>query len=196
MALTRKSLKAMGLNDEQIDSVVEMHAETVDGLKEQLKTAEEKANQFDSVKKELDELKAKPSDDYEAKYKDEHKAFEDYKKSVEEEKKSVARDEAAKAYFESKNITGTNAEIAMRGAKEEIDALIVEDGKIKDTAALDALIGGTFAGLVVKKSASGVNTATPPANNVGAYDNMSVADKMKRLNEHPDERQAILDSIK
>ena len=34
MALTRKSLKAMGLADEQVDSIIEMHTETVDGLKD------------------------------------------------------------------------------------------------------------------------------------------------------------------
>lgn len=35
MALTRKALKAMGLTDEQVDSIVEMHVETTDALKEQ-----------------------------------------------------------------------------------------------------------------------------------------------------------------
>ena len=34
MALSRKSLKAMGLTDEQVDSIIEMHTETVDGLKD------------------------------------------------------------------------------------------------------------------------------------------------------------------
>ena len=33
MALTRKALKAMGLTDEQVDSIIEMHTDTVDGWK-------------------------------------------------------------------------------------------------------------------------------------------------------------------
>ena len=33
MALIRKSLKAMGLTDEQVDSIIEMHTDTVYGLK-------------------------------------------------------------------------------------------------------------------------------------------------------------------
>ena len=41
----------MGLTDEQVDSIVEMHTETVDGLKEKLKTAEEKAEKLDGVQK-------------------------------------------------------------------------------------------------------------------------------------------------
>ena len=31
MAMTRKALKAMGLTDEQIDSIIEMHTETRQG---------------------------------------------------------------------------------------------------------------------------------------------------------------------
>ena len=54
MALTRKSLKAMGLTDEQVDSIVEMHTDTVDGLKEKIRIAEEKAADYDEVKKQLE----------------------------------------------------------------------------------------------------------------------------------------------
>lgn len=39
MALTRKSLKAMGLTDEQADSIIEMHTETMSALKEQRDTS-------------------------------------------------------------------------------------------------------------------------------------------------------------
>jgi hypothetical protein len=34
MALTRKMLKAMGIEEEKIEQIIEAHAETVDGLKE------------------------------------------------------------------------------------------------------------------------------------------------------------------
>ena len=33
MALTRKLLKGMGLTDEQVDTIIEAHTDTVDGLK-------------------------------------------------------------------------------------------------------------------------------------------------------------------
>ena len=33
MALTRRALKAMGIEDEKIDEIITMHTETVDGLK-------------------------------------------------------------------------------------------------------------------------------------------------------------------
>jgi hypothetical protein len=158
----------MGLTDEQVDSIVEMHTETVDGLKDKLKTAEEKANKLDDVQKELDGLKANSGDDWKSKYEKEHTDFESYKKGVTEKETKAAKEKAVKAYFEGKNITGANLDIAMRGCRDEIGAIELDGDKIKDTAALDALVSGTFAGLVVTKSVHGAQTANPPANNGGS----------------------------
>ena len=168
MAMTRKSLKAMGLTDEQIDSIIEMHTETVDGLKEKLKAAEDKANKLDDVQKELDGLKANSSDDWKSKYEKEHSEFESYKKGVTEKETKAAKEKAVRAYFEGQNITGANLDIAMRGCRDEIGAIELDGDKIKDTAALDALVSGTFAGLVVTRTAKGARTANPPANNGGS----------------------------
>ena len=201
MALTRKSLKAMGLTDEQVDSIVEMHTETVDGLKDKLKTAEEKATQLDSVQKELNELKAKGGDDYKARAEKAEKALNDYKAEVAAKETKAAKESAVRAYFEGKNITGGNLNIAMRGAKDEINGLELDDtGKIKDTSALDALVGGEYAALVVTTQTRGANTATPPAGNGGSkltradiYKKddhgryvMSTAERQKALAENPD----------
>ena len=200
MAMTRKSLKAMGLTDEQIDSIIEMHTETVDGLKDKLKTAEEKANKLDGVEKELNDLKANSGDDWKSKYEKEHTDFETYKKGVTEKETKAAKEKAVKAYFEGKNITGANLDIAMRGCRDEIGAIELDGDKIKDTAALDALVNGTFAGLVVTKTVQGAQTANPPANNGGskltradiyAKDEherykMSTAERQKALAENPE----------
>ena len=198
--MTRKGLKAMGLTDEQIDSIIEMHTETVDGLKDKLKTAEEKASKLDDVQKELDGLKANSGDDYKAKYEAEKKAFADYKADQTAKETKAAKEKAVKAYFEGKNITGANLDIAMRGCRDEIGAIELDGDKIKDTAALDALVSGTFAGLVVTKSVHGAQTANPPANNGGskltkadifAKDEhgrykMSTAERQKALAENPE----------
>lgn len=198
--MTRKSLKAMGLTDEQIDSIIEMHTETVDGLKDKLKTAEEKASKLDDVQKELDGLKTNSGDDYKAKYEAEKKAFADYKADQTEKESKAAKEKAVKAYFEGKNITGANLDIAMRGCRDEIGAIELDGDKIKDTAALDALVNGTFAGLVVTKTVQGAQTANPPANNGGskltradiyAKDEhgrykMSTSERQKALAENPE----------
>ena len=164
MALTRKSLKAMGLTDEQVDSIIEMHSETVDGLKEQVKTYKADAEKLPNVQKELDNLKAMGDGGYKEKYEKEHKDFEDYKADVTAKESKAAKEKAVRAYFESKNITGANLDLAMRGCGEEMAALVMDGDKIKDTASLDALIDGAYKSLVYTEHVQGANPATPPAN--------------------------------
>lgn len=173
MALTRKYLKTIvvgdkGLSDDQIDGIIEMHTETVDGLKDELKTAKESADKLKEVQKELDDLKANNGDDYKTKYEKEHNDFEAYKKSITDKETAQAKANAVKAYFESKGITGTNLDIAMRGATEEIGGVELADGKIKDTKTLDTLLSGTYKGLIVSKGNVGANTGNPPAGAGGA----------------------------
>ena len=170
---SRKAIKAMGIDEEKIDTLIDMHTEVVDGLKEELKTAKADAEKLGAVQKELDELKAKVSG-----YEKEHSEFEAYKKSIAEKETAAQKTAAVKAYFESKGITGTNLDIAMRGAKEEIDGAELDNGNIKDTSKLDALISGTYKGLIVTKGTQGVNTSTPPAGS-GASATKTKEDIMK-----------------
>ena len=202
MALTRKMLKGMGLTEEQADTIIEAHAETVDGLKDKLKTAEEKANKLDGVEKELNDLKAQGDGGFKEKYEKEHKAFTDYKADVERKASHATKEAAVKAYLESKNITGANLKIAMRAVGNMIDGMELDGEKLAATDSLDELIkdGGDLAGLVVKTSTKGADTANPPANNGGKamtradlYKKdehgryiMSAQERQKALAENPD----------
>lgn len=190
MALTRKSLKAMGLTEEQVDSIIEAHTETVDGLKDKLKAAEAKANQLDGVQKELDDLKAKGDDGYKDKYEKEHAAFEKYKSDVTAKETKAAKEKAVEAYFEGQKITGNNLKLAMRGARDEIEAIELDaNGNIKDTSALDALVKGDYADLIVSTTVKGAKPATPPANTGGnTFAELSLTEKMKFANEHPNDQ--------
>ena len=162
MAVTRKGLKAMGLTDEQVDSIIEMHSETVDALKKERDGLREKAEQYDEVKKELDGIKG--GEDWKSKYNAEKKAFEDFKKDIQAKETLVAKENAVKAFFESKGITGANLDIAIRGAKDEIKSIELDGDKIKDSASLDALVAGTYKGLIATTSQQGANQVNPPAN--------------------------------
>lgn len=189
MALSRKFLKAMGLTEEQIDSVVEAHRETVDGLQKSLTAAEDKAKKYDGVEKELNELKSKGTEDYKAKYEAEHTAFEAYKSDVTAKETRAAKEAAVKAYFEGKNIVGKNQTIAMRGIKAELDGFELDDnGKLKNTASLDELIKGDYAGLISTIKTEGAHTSTPPNNTGGnTFETMTLTEKMRYANAHPDD---------
>ena len=169
MALTRKLLKSMGIEDEKIDQIIEAHSETVDGLKDKLRKAEEDAEDLKDVQKELDDLKKKTdgAKDWEKKFNDERKAFEDFKKEIAGKETAAAKEKAVRAYFEGKGIKGDNLEIAIRGAKDEIAGLELDGEKIKDAKSLDDLVAGTYKGLVVKTQTNGAGTDTPPGNTGG-----------------------------
>ena len=191
MALTRKSLKAMGLTDEQVDSIIEMHSETVDGLKEQVKTYKADAEKLPNVQKELDDLKAAGDGGFKEKFEKEHSDFENFKKTIQEKETKAAKESAAKAFFESKGITGNSLEIAMRGSSAEIAALALDGEKIKDSSALDALVNGTFKALVSTTTTKGANIPNPPVTTPNkAYS----ADDIRKMS--PAEINKNWDSIK
>ena len=152
MALTRKLLKGMGLTDEQVDTILEAHTDTVDGLKADVSRYKADAEKLPSVQKQLDDLKAAGDGGYKEKYEKEHSAFEAYKSDVTKKESKAAKEKAVRAYFESKNITGANLDLAMRGCGEELSALELDGEKIKDTKSLDALVDGTYKGLVSKQT--------------------------------------------
>ena len=164
MALTRKLLKGMGLTDEQVDTIIEAHTDTVDGLKADVSKYKSDAEKLAGVEKELNDLKAMGDGGYKEKYEKEHKAFEDYKADVTAKESKAAKEKAVRAYFESKNITGANLDLAMRGCGEEMAALEMDGDKIKDTKSLDALVDGTYKGLVSTTQTKGADPANPPAN--------------------------------
>ena len=167
MALTRKLLKGMGLTDEQVDTIIEAHTDTVDGLKSDLNRYKTDAEKLPGVQKELNDLKAVGDGGYKEKYEKEHSAFEAYKTDIATKETKAAKEKAVKAYFESKNITGANLDLAMRGCGAEMAALEMEGDKIKDTKSLDDLLKGSYKGLISTKQMKGANPATPPANTGG-----------------------------
>ena len=178
MALTRRLLKGMGLTDEQMDTIIEAHTDTVDGLKADLAKYKTDAEQLPKVQRELDTLKAAGDGGYQEKYEKVKKDFDDYKAEVSTKETKAAKEKAVRAYYEGKGITGKSLDIAIRGSGAEIDALELDGDKIKDTSALDELVKGTFSGLVSTTETRGASTSYPPANNNGGA--MTKADIYKK----------------
>lgn len=138
---------------EEIENrLVALHLGVVDPLKDDLTKYKADAEKLPGVQKQLDDLKAAGDGGYKEKYEKEHSAFETYKSDVTAKESKAAKEKAVRAYFESKNITGANLDLAMRGCGEEMAALELDGEKIKDTKSLDALVDGTYKGLVSKQT--------------------------------------------
>ena len=165
MSLTRKMLKAMGIEEEKIDQIIEAHSETVDSLKADRDTYKEDAEKLKTVQKELDDLKAKGDDGWKEKHDKLKGEFDKYKGDVEAKETKAKVNNAVRSYLESKSITGDNLDLAMMACESIIASAELDGDKLKDTTALDTLVGSKFKRLVTHTETKGANTANPPTNN-------------------------------
>lgn len=191
MALTVKMLKGLGLTDEQREAVLEEHARTVDEIKVERDRLKKDAEKLITVQKELDDLKAADDGGWEEKAKGWEKKYTDLVAENKSKETRAAKEAAVKAYYESKGITGDNLTIAMMGSGEAIEKLELDGGKIKDAAALDALVGGAFAKLVSTTTTEGLKTQTPPKNGGGKM----TREEIVKIQDPVERRAAIRDNM-
>ena len=163
MAFTRKMLKAMGIEDEKIDQIIDAHSETVDALKADRDAYKEDAAKLAAVQKELDELKAKGDDGYKAKYEAEKAAHDALKADVAAKETKKAKTDAYRELLKGANIDEKRIATILRAEAPTIDKIELDaDGKIKNAEQYTASIKSDWADFVVTQSAKGTNTATPP----------------------------------
>ena len=118
-------LKAMGIEDEKIDQIIDEHAESVNALKAQRDEFKEAADKADGYKKELDALKAKGegADEYEEKYKAAVKNLEDYKAKVEGEKAAAEKRGLYRELLKSAGVDPKNGD-GVAHARDELGGVV------------------------------------------------------------------------
>lgn len=165
MAFTRKMLKAMGIEDEKIDQIIDAHSETVDALKADRDAYKEDAAKLAAVQKELDDLKAKGDDGYKAKYEAEKAAHDALKADIAAKETKKAKTDAYRELLKGANIDEKRIATILRAEAPTIDKIELDaDGKIKNAEQYTESIKSDWADFIVTQSAKGANTATPPAN--------------------------------
>ena len=179
MALTRKMLKAMGIEDEKIEQIIEEHAETVDALKKQRDEAKGQAGEADELKKQLEgaqkQLEGMQDDGYKAKYEDLKNEFDGYKADVEAEKAQATARSLFKAQIEKLGITGSRADSIVRAT--DLGAFEVEDGAYKDPKAVEEAIRKDWADFIPKVTTVGAHV---PAQGGGDAEPKSLADALRQ----------------
>lgn len=166
MAFTRKFLKALGLTEEQVDSVVEAHTETVDGLKSQMAGYKADAEKLEGVQRELDDLKAKgDGEDYKSKYDSEHAAFEKYKNDQNAKESAALAERLYREQLTALGITGKRADSIVR--LTDLSAVKVKDGKLEDADGVKKGIQTDYADFIPNTNTHGANVDNPPDNNGG-----------------------------
>ena len=184
MALTRNMLKGMGLNDEQIESIIESHSATVSALKDDRDAYKEEVEKSKDAIKELESLKKKiESDDSHDKLEKLQKEFDDYKQKVTEKESKVAKEEARKNLLSEVGIPEKWRERASRSVSlDEIE--LDDDGKIKDVQIIKDKLKEEWADVIGTVKTEGANISNPPMNrgkgSMSKEDIMNIKDTNER----------------
>ena len=163
MALTRKLLKGMGLTEEQVDTIIEAHTETVDGLKKDINKYKGDAEKLPKVQKELDDLKDAGDGGYKEKYEKEHKAFEDYKNEQTAKETRKAKEHAYREFLKTVGVSEKRIPAIMKVT--DLDGIEMDGDKFKDADKLTESVKTEWADFIETSNTDGANTTTPPVNN-------------------------------
>lgn len=170
MALTRKFLKAMGIEDEKVDQIIEAHSESIDALKEQRDSYKADADKLADVQKELDELKAAKNsgDTYEVKYKAIKEEYDNYKKDVEAKETTSKKETAYRALLRECGVSDKRLDSVLKVTN--LDKLKLDkDGNLEGVADLKKSIKDEWADFIVTEGAKGADVTTPPSGNGKTY---------------------------
>lgn len=167
MALTRKFLEGMGIDDKQVESIIEAHSETVNGLKAERDRYKEQAEKVPDLQKQLEDAKAASGsgDEWEEKYNAEHQAFEDFKAQVATEKADAEKAQAYRGMLMAAGIDPKRIDAIMRVT--DLTDVEMEDGKLKDADKLQESAKQEWADFVIKTKVDPANPANPPKNDGG-----------------------------
>lgn len=178
MSLTRKLLKGMSLTDEQIETIIENHTETVDGLKasiDELKESNEtltKDNKkLQKIQTEYEELKKSVEENgenpFETKYNELKDEYSKYRSDVEAEKAQAKKETAYRKALKDAGVSEKRIDSVLKLAKV--------DGKLDDIAfdEKDNLVDGDkivnaiktdYAEYIQTLGTAGAHVSNPPSN--------------------------------
>lgn len=159
-------LKAMGIEDEKIDQIIDEHAESVNALKAQRDEFKEAADKADGYKKELDALKAKGADEYEEKYKAKCKELDDYKAEVAGEKAAAEKRGLYRKLLESAGVDPKRIDTVLKVS--DLSGVTVKDGAIEGADDLTESIKSDWSDFIAVKTTQGATVPNPPKGTGGA----------------------------
>lgn len=170
MSITRKALVAMGIENEKAEQLLDMHLETVNGLKEVITSLKTENERIPTLSDELKQLKAlkEQSEDYKAKYESEKSEFENFKKKLEIERTDEAKKKAYIDLLEKNNIRKDKMDLIMRTVKLS-DLNLQEDNTLENSEELNKSILKDWSDFVEHTAVKGTNAANPPISTVRSF---------------------------
>ena len=188
MALTRKFLEALGIEQAKIDEIISAHTEVTNALKADRDNYKEKAEKYDETKTELDKAKSEldkvNKDEYKTKYESLQTEFNKYKTDIAEKEVKGKKEEAYKKMLKEIGVNEKSIDAIVK--VKDLSSLKLDDkGNIVDVDTLKESEKKDWEGFIIESEVHGQNPSTPPDNDKEKIDvsNMSMEDYIKARTE-------------
>ena len=188
MALTRKFLEALGIEQAKIDEIISAHTEVTDSLKADRDSYKEKAEKYDQTKTELDKAKSEldkvSKDEYKTKYESLEAEFNKYKTDIAEKEVKGRKEEAYKKMLKEIGVNEKSIDAILK--VKDLNTIKLDDkGEIVDVDSLKESEKKDWEGFIIESEVHGQNPSTPPDNDKEKIDvsNMSMEDYIKARTE-------------
>lgn len=190
MALTRKMLKGMGLTEEQIDSIIEGHTDTVNGLKDQIDAMKEGGGKPEPEKRKPDERGGgDKGDDGDDRYNALKAEYDQYKAGVEAKEHDRKVKAAYRKLLEDANIDPKRFDAILR-VTDTKDLKLNDDGMLENAEALSAAIKKEWEGFVQTEGKKGVDVK----NSGGGGGQRPTKDEIMKIEDAGERQKAIAEN--
>lgn len=198
MPLTRKMLKALGLEEDKIEQIIDAHTETVDGLKEKARLAEEGAASLPEITKERDTL-LKEIETLKSKAPDAAKVqadFDAYKSQVDGEKANAQKVALLQKALADAGVARESAQKALLKVAD-VSSATVADGKLENAETIIATLKTEYPDFFSVTDTTGTPPVNPPSTGGAgmtseAFKKLNLLAQMEYLKDHPSESKALL----
>lgn len=171
MALTRKFLTALGIDEAKVDEIITAHTEVTDALKAERDKFKADAGKYAAAQAELDSIKAQAAKDggknpYQVKYEALKEEYDKYKADTETKATKAKKESAYRKLLKDAGVTEKRLDAVLRVS--DFDGIEFDtDGKIKDADKLTESIKKEWADFIPQTSQTGAPSQNPPSTTTG-----------------------------
>lgn len=192
MALSRAKIREILNNDSldieaKVSEIATHNSASLDAIKDELANAKLKADKYDEVKKELDDLK---QGDWQKKYEDEHSAFDAFKNEQTAKETRGAKEKAYRDMLKEIGVADKRIDAVLRTTKID-DLELDKDGALKDKDNLVTKAKEEWSDFITESHVDGANVSKPPAGGGAKL----TKDEIMKISDRSARRKAIAEHL-
>lgn len=167
MALTRKFLAALGIDEAKVDEIIAAHTEVTEALKAERDAFKTDAGKYAEARAELDRITAEAAKNdgknpYQVKYEALKEEFDAFKADVAGKETKAKKEAAYRAVLKAAGVSDKRIEAVLKVS--DVDGIEFDkDGKVKDEDKLLETVKKEWADFIPQATQTGVPATNPPA---------------------------------